>query len=154
MEGGKKSLSGSSIACGLFGSMKSASFCGIFRSLFAAPDKVQGQESLNSIESGKKAGTSIQAWSSTTRAPDKNATNPSNKNQSQSKQSEDINMYFPGEKIKPFHYSSSIYYGGQDVYNFPECSNRSGFTTSKKDEAEDDSEMASRGDWWRGSLYY
>lgn len=58
---------------------------------------------------------------------------------------------------KPCYFSSSIYYGGQEVYS------PNGYTTSqhifKKDGGDDDeygskSSSASRGNWWQGSLYY
>ncbi|KAL2502971.1 Encodes a protein involved in salt tolerance [Forsythia ovata] len=155
MEGGKKSQSGSSFTSDLFGSKNSASASassGIFGSLFAPPEKVLGRESLRSFESWKKDDPANQGWSAKTGVPDNNA--PSNEDQSLSRRHKDINSYFQEEKIKPFHYSSSIYYGGQDVYTFPESTQGSSFTTFNKDETEDDSGMASRGNWWQGSLYY
>ncbi|XP_062000631.1 uncharacterized protein LOC133717894 [Rosa rugosa] len=64
---------------------------------------------------------------------------------------------------RPCNFNSSIYYGGQENYNVP----KSGSTyesqhhqhNSKKDGVDDDSNgnnsnSTSRGNWWKGSLYY
>ncbi|CAB4270856.1 unnamed protein product [Prunus armeniaca] len=85
-------------------------------------------------------------------------------------------MIYQNEAVEPCNFSSSIYYGGQENY-----SPRTGTTTeshqhhlcakvnsadincvilqSKKDGGDDDangnnSNCASRGNWWKGSLYY
>ncbi|XP_004307587.1 PREDICTED: uncharacterized protein DDB_G0271670 [Fragaria vesca subsp. vesca] len=64
----------------------------------------------------------------------------------------------------PCNFNSSIYYGGQENYNVP----KSGSTYEsknhqhnfKKDGGDDDessgsnSNSTSRGNWWKGSLYY
>ncbi|CAA3002127.1 Hypothetical predicted protein [Olea europaea subsp. europaea] len=155
MEGGKKTQSGSSLTSGLFGSKNpaSGSSSGIYGSLFTPPDKVLGQAySYHSLESRKKDNAVNQDWSAMTGFPDNNAL--INEGQSQSSRSKDVNSYFQEEKTKPCNYSSSIYYGGQDLYTFPESTKGSSFTTFNKYEAEDDSGMASRGNWWQGSLYY
>lgn len=59
--------------------------------------------------------------------PDSNAVG--GEGQSQSTASKDIKSYYTEEKVQPFHYSSSIYYGGQDVYSRPESAKNPGFTT-------------------------
>ncbi|KAG9147893.1 hypothetical protein Leryth_003490 [Lithospermum erythrorhizon] len=65
------------------------------------------------------------------------------------------NAYYQEEKAHPCHYSSSIYYGGQDVYSRPKNTTQNpSYSNVKKDNGEDDSEGASRGNWWQGSLYY
>ncbi|KAL4201260.1 hypothetical protein AMTRI_Chr02g257810 [Amborella trichopoda] len=57
-------------------------------------------------------------------------------------------------------FSSSLYYGGRDVYAPSQNDHTSGAPkTYKKDGADDDPTMggssgASRGNWWQGSLYY
>ncbi|XP_031115459.1 uncharacterized protein LOC116019415 [Ipomoea triloba] len=65
-----------------------------------------------------------------------------------------------GERAEtPCNFSSSIYYGAQEVYS-PTTSHTTHHTNYfKKEEVEDDengnnSNCASRGDWWQGSLYY
>ncbi|XP_009774456.1 uncharacterized protein LOC107828214 [Nicotiana tabacum] len=61
-----------------------------------------------------------------------------------------------GEKVEAAcNFSSSIYYGGQDIYSpintQPPCSQSN---IVKKDGGGDGSNSASRGNWWQGSLYY
>jgi len=46
--------------------------------------------------------------------------NPPNRNMS---------SYYNEEKVQPCHLSSSIYYGGQDVYSHPESTQNSGNST-------------------------
>lgn len=66
----------------------------------------------------------------------------------------DMGSYYQEEKMQPCHLSSSIYYGGQDVYSRPQNTQSSVHTTFSKDSGDDDSGCASRGNWWQGSLYY
>ncbi|CAA7032239.1 unnamed protein product [Microthlaspi erraticum] len=64
------------------------------------------------------------------------------------------------DKVDPCHLSSSLYYGGQDVYarsttnqTYPTVNNehqRSG----EHDANGQNSQDVSRGNWWQGSLYY
>ncbi|PKU87224.1 uncharacterized protein LOC110097044 isoform X1 [Dendrobium catenatum] len=54
--------------------------------------------------------------------------------------------------------SSSVYYGGRDDF-IPESSasnNSSSYFNCKKDKEDDsaNTDVATRGDWWQGSLYY
>ncbi|KAF6176023.1 hypothetical protein GIB67_032646 [Kingdonia uniflora] len=61
------------------------------------------------------------------------------------------------ETLGPCSLSSSIYYGGQDIYpNSPSTGSSDSSYNFKKDggDGEDDSNEASRGNWWQGSLYY
>ncbi|KAK2377091.1 E3 ubiquitin-protein ligase RLIM protein [Trifolium repens] len=65
---------------------------------------------------------------------------------------------YQNEKVEPIYFSSSIHYGGQENYS------SKGRTTEshhvfKKDANNghpngNNSNTASRGDWWEGSLYY
>nr|GFC28322.1 uncharacterized protein [Tanacetum cinerariifolium] len=65
----------------------------------------------------------------------------------------DMSPFYDQEKSQPCPLSSSIYYGGQDIYpNSHTTKNNSGHSTYNKD-GEDDG-RASRGNWWQGSLYY
>ncbi|WJX68913.1 hypothetical protein P8452_53236 [Trifolium repens] len=67
----------------------------------------------------------------------------------------DMSYIYQEQKVQPCHLSSSIYYGGQDIYSHPSSTRDSGLNnTYKKDDGEDDSGSASRGNWWQGSLYY
>ncbi|XP_038905460.1 uncharacterized protein LOC120091479 isoform X3 [Benincasa hispida] len=72
------------------------------------------------------------------------------KNQSTS--SREMDSFYQEQRTDPCHLSSSIYYGGRDVYT---QNPGTGFNSSlKRDGGEDDSGGASRGNWWQGSLYY
>lgn len=136
MEGGKQS--GSSLASDLFGakdSSEQANSVGIFRTIFPPQPKVFGREPFQYLETEKKICSENPAWTS------KNGVS----GQAQSAASKD--------KVLPFHYNSSIYYGGQDDYTPSESAQKSG-TTFNKDGGEDQSDSSSIRSWWQGSVYY
>ncbi|XP_057778063.1 uncharacterized protein LOC130996777 isoform X1 [Salvia miltiorrhiza] len=135
MEGGKQS--GSSLASDLFGakdkdSSAASSSSGIFGSLFPPPPKVVGGEWHYYSETEKKIPKA-----------DRNGEDQKAKEEQQQ---------------QPFHYSSSIYYGAQDVYSPPkteaEAEAEAAQTTFNKDNGQDDSTTASRGNWWQGINIY
>ncbi|KAL0555610.1 hypothetical protein IC582_009561 [Cucumis melo] len=67
--------------------------------------------------------------------------------------SREVGSFYQEQRTNPCHLSSSIYYGGQDIYT--DQNPGTGFNSSlKRDGGEDDSGGASRGNWWQGSLYY
>ncbi|XP_057801319.1 uncharacterized protein LOC131016626 isoform X2 [Salvia miltiorrhiza] len=127
METGKQSSS--SFTSDLFGAKDSSSSSQILSSIFAPPAKVSG------LENEKKNGSVTQASTAKTGEKEKRS-------------------YLEEEKTTPFHYSSSIYYGGQDVYSQPHSSSLTTEMQLNKDVGEDESDSASRGNWWQGSLYY
>ncbi|KVI09883.1 uncharacterized protein LOC112522485 [Cynara cardunculus var. scolymus] len=65
------------------------------------------------------------------------------------------NPIYQNETVEPSYLSSSIYYGGQEVYS-PNHQTSRPHHTFKKDGGDDDpnGSSASRGNWWQGSLYY
>ncbi|KAI7738152.1 hypothetical protein M8C21_018932 [Ambrosia artemisiifolia] len=66
----------------------------------------------------------------------------------------DTSPFYQQETSQPCHLSSSIYYGGQDIYTNPSITkNTPGHSTQYTKDGEDDG-RASRGNWWQGSLYY
>ncbi|KAI5682603.1 hypothetical protein M9H77_03831 [Catharanthus roseus] len=145
---GRKQSSSSSFTTDLFGSKDSpvsSSSTGIFNSIFApSSPKVLGRESLRSAETVERKQdppATLLSNSKTTAAenifPGEN-------------QSKEVGSYYNEEKVQPCHLSSSIYYGGQDVYSNPQ-SQSSVHTTFSKDTGEDDSGLASRGNWWQGN---
>uniref|UniRef100_A0A1J3HV90 Uncharacterized protein n=1 Tax=Noccaea caerulescens TaxID=107243 RepID=A0A1J3HV90_NOCCA len=83
---------------------------------------------------------------------------PSSKHGSQVQRKESLTAQ--EDRVDPCHLSSSLYYGGQDVYSrsttnqtYPTVKNehqRSG----EHDANEQNSQDVSRGNWWQGSLYY
>ncbi|XWS71633.1 hypothetical protein CRYUN_Cryun03dG0154800 [Craigia yunnanensis] len=70
----------------------------------------------------------------------------------------DSNSVFREERVEPCHLSSSLYYGGQDIYSRSSSIQTSSYPIFKKDGGDDpngnNSQDASRGNWWQGSLYY
>ncbi|AED97138.1 unnamed protein product [Arabidopsis thaliana] len=80
------------------------------------------------------------------------------KHGSQAQRRESLNAQ--EDRVEPCHLSSSLYYGGQDVYarsttnqTYPPVKNdrrRSGEDDANGQNPQD----VSRGNWWQGSLYY
>ncbi|OIT35912.1 PREDICTED: uncharacterized protein LOC109242752 [Nicotiana attenuata] len=147
MEGTKPTSS--SFTSDLFGSKESSasSTSGIFGSIFPPPSKGHGS-SVHSETVQPKRDSVIQARNA--KGGYSGSTTPSN----EAAQNKQTNSFYQNEKVQPCHLSSSIYYGGQDVYSFPQNNQNSNYTTFNKDNGEDDSGSASRGNWWQGSLYY
>ncbi|KAJ4704562.1 Plant/T7H20-70 protein [Melia azedarach] len=154
MEGRKQTGSSSSLTNELFGSKESSSSSGIFGSIFSPPSKVLGRESLRSESMEKKHDYSKEAWNTKPGAPDD--ASRSYETESQGTANKDMSSMYQDQRVQqPCHLSSSIYYGGQDVYSQPPNSQGSGINSVfKKDGGEDDTGSASRGNWWQGSLYY
>ncbi|OMO66454.1 hypothetical protein CCACVL1_21141 [Corchorus capsularis] len=155
MEGGRKgvgSSSSSSFTSELFGSKESpSSSTGIFGSIFSPPsNKVLGRESLRSDLMAKKQDSLNEAFNTKpTASSGKSSKVYEGENQGMA--NKDMSSIYQEQRVQPCHLSSSIYYGGQDVYSHPQSSQNSVY---KKDGGEDDSGSASRGNWWQGSLYY
>ncbi|GAB4827523.1 hypothetical protein Ancab_034406 [Ancistrocladus abbreviatus] len=139
------SSSSSSIAVELFGpkDASSSSSSSIFGSVFGPPPTVKGRYSSN-LHAGNQTGNAKHGIS---------AHNTYTKGQSTKENS----SYYQQETVGPCYFSSSIYYGGQEVYSPATCTTDS--PSFKKDEQDDDldggnAHSASRGNWWQGSLYY
>ncbi|GAB4831854.1 hypothetical protein Ancab_005869 [Ancistrocladus abbreviatus] len=139
------SSSSSSIATELFGpkdSSSSSSTSSIFSSVFGPPPMVKGRDSSN-LYAGNQTGNAKHG------IPAQNSKGESSKEKS---------SYYQQETVGPCHLSSSIYYGGQEVYSPTTCTSDSQLSF-KKDGRDDDpdggnTDGASRGNWWQGSLYY
>ncbi|XWS55607.1 hypothetical protein CRYUN_Cryun09bG0015300 [Craigia yunnanensis] len=146
--------SSSSFTSELFGPKESpSSSTGIFGSIFAPPSKVLGRESLRSDVKAKRQDSPNEPWNTKPGASGNSSKGQASENQSIANR--DFSSIYQEQKVQPCHLSSSIYYGGQDVYSHPQSSQGSGLNSVyKKDGGEDDSGSASRGNWWQGSLYY
>ncbi|XP_041026374.1 uncharacterized protein LOC121266570 [Juglans microcarpa x Juglans regia] len=141
--------SSSSLTSELFGSKESSlSSTGIFGSIFEPSSKVLGRESLHSEVTERKHDSKNESWQAKPGADD---TSKSSDSESQCMPNRDMSSIYQEQRVQPCHLSSSIYYGGQDIYSHPQSTQSS---LHKKDGGEDDSETASRGNWWQGSLYY
>ncbi|XP_061343571.1 uncharacterized protein LOC133289600 isoform X2 [Gastrolobium bilobum] len=71
---------------------------------------------------------------------------------------ENSSANYQNETVEPIYFSSSIYYGGQENYS-PRSRTTEPHHVLKKDKDNDeptgnDSNSATRGNWWEGSLYY
>nr|XP_011459249.1 PREDICTED: uncharacterized protein LOC101306489 isoform X2 [Fragaria vesca subsp. vesca] len=149
----KQGSSSSSFTAELFGFKDSPpkSSTGIFASIFPPPSQVVGRNSSSSelTEYWRKQSLGNQAW-----------------NTKQAISSEDARYSLPNkerssvlqhERAEPCHLSSSLYYGGQEVYSqSPSTPHASGsYPLFKKDAGEDDpngsnANSAARGNWWEG----
>lgn len=156
------STSASSFTADLFGSKKQStpsSSSGTFASILSPPTAAVGRNSSNSevIGSRQKQFPGNQAWNPKQGTP---ALCTEGANATYNRPYKDRSSMFQEERIEPCHLSSSLYYGGQDIYSHPPSNYASGsYPICKKDGGEDDpnennSNGASRGNWWQGSLYY
>ncbi|XP_044507538.1 uncharacterized protein LOC123226998 [Mangifera indica] len=149
MEGRKPTASSSSYSFTneLFGS-KDSSSSRIFGSIFSSPPKVLGRESLRSESMEKKH----EPWNNKPGVP--GDASKSSATESEGTPNKDFSSLYQEQRVQPCHLSSSIYYGGQDIYSQPQNSQGPGINSVLKKDGEDDSGSASRGNWWQGSLYY
>ncbi|KAK6943584.1 hypothetical protein RJ641_024686, partial [Dillenia turbinata] len=151
---GKKQLgsSSSSFTSELFGSKDlsvSASSPGILGSIFAPSTKVLGRESMHNEVMNKNQESTHQVWNTKHEDPDNSS--QATETEGQSVPNREMNSIYQEERMQPCHLSSSIYYGGQDIYSRPQNSQSSGVNSNcKKDGGEDDAGTASRGNWWQG----
>lgn len=149
------SSSSSSFTADLFGSKDSSPSKGIFSSIFPPPTTVGGRNSSSSkvLESWPKQPLEGSAWTHGMQAPLAGSATYNIPNK-------DRTSVFQEERVEPCHLSSSLYYGGQDIYSRSSSTQTStSYPIFKKDGGEDDpngsnSQDASRGNWWQGSLYY
>nr|DAD26570.1 TPA_asm: hypothetical protein HUJ06_028038 [Nelumbo nucifera] len=120
---------------------------------------VVGKESSNSelIGSSRKQESASQFWNTKQGVPGKYADN--REGHGHGILNKDRNSIYQGETVEPCCLSSSLYYGGQEVYTQSSSSRVSESKPIFKKDGEDDPNgnnlnSASRGNWWQGSLYY
>ncbi|OWM66735.1 hypothetical protein CDL15_Pgr010386 [Punica granatum] len=140
----------SSLSADIFGEKESPPSLGTFTSIFPPPQTVAGRNlSPELTGSPPKQSPGNQAW---------------NSRQANFSGGASGNMpsrdgpIFGQERVEPCHLSSSIYYGGQDVYSQSPSTQKPGsYPIFKKDGEKDDpnganTDGASRGNWWQGIL--
>ncbi|KAL5166441.1 hypothetical protein HKD37_18G051400 [Glycine soja] len=134
MEGRKKMGSSSSFTSELFGSnqFQKSSASGIFESMFPPPPKVLGRGSLCSEASGK---SSSEGWNYKF-----DYISMGNHGETQNTAQKDMSSIYQEQRLQPCQLSSSIHYGGQDIYSCPKSTQDSGYNSllHKKDGVEDD----------------
>ncbi|CAN6804973.1 unnamed protein product [Brassica oleracea] len=134
----KASSSSSSLTSELFGSkVNPLPSSSSFRSIFPPPSKVMGRESMQQDtvtagwnEKSSKIGDVVR----------------------QREEQDNLGSVYQDQRVQPCHLSSSIYYGGPDVY-FQSQDSSSNSTENKREGGEDDSGSASRGNWWKGIIF-
>ncbi|XP_021833672.1 uncharacterized protein LOC110773461 isoform X1 [Prunus avium] len=149
----------SSLTADLFGVKEPPpkSSTGIFASIFPPPSQVVGRNSSSSelTEYWQKQSLGNHAWNTKQGSPA-----ISSEGARYSLPNKDCSSVLPEERAEPCYLSSSLYYGGQEVYSQSPSTHASGsYPIFKKDGGEDDpngsnSNSAARGNWWQGSLYY
>ncbi|KEH28973.1 hypothetical protein MtrunA17_Chr4g0008731 [Medicago truncatula] len=156
MEGKNKQKGISSSPCSeLFGSKQchssSSSSPGIYGSIFSTQSpKILGRQSVRSEVSSKTTNDTLNTKTVTQESIFKD-----NGGEAHKTKKTDMSWLYKGQRAHPCHLSSSIYYGGQDIYPIPQSTQNAAFNSKHKNPGgEDDSHMATRGDWWQGSLYY
>ncbi|XP_059430524.1 uncharacterized protein LOC132164117 [Corylus avellana] len=156
MEGTKKQqgFSPSSFTADLFGAKESppSSAAGTFASIFPPPPAVVEKNSSSAEVTGswQKQNPEIQTWNMKQGTPA-----ISSGGARCSIPNKDRSSIFQEERVEPCHLSSSLYYGGQDIYSQSPSTQTSGYPLFKENGAEDENgNSASRGNWWQGSLYY
>ncbi|KAF8402999.1 hypothetical protein HHK36_011093 [Tetracentron sinense] len=153
----------------LFGAKDSSSSMGIFGSVFPPASTVLpstyyhflwvvGRDSSCSevLGSLRKQNSRNQVWNTKNGAPDNIA--QSSEGESLSNPNKDRSSIYQSERVEPCYLSSSLYYGGQDIYSHSPNTRTSGsHPIFKKDGGEDDPNgsnlhSASRGNWWQGMI--
>ncbi|XP_027067236.1 uncharacterized protein [Coffea arabica] len=156
MDKRKQSGSSSSFTSDLFGSKESSasSSSWIFESILAPSPKGLGRQPPRPEFLEKKQDPASQPCSAKARPSE--SIPPVSEGHNVGILNKEASSFYQEEKMQPCHLSSSIYYGGREVYSYPQDTQTqsSGSNTFGKDGGEDDSGSASRGNWWQGSLYY
>ncbi|KAJ1376454.1 hypothetical protein SESBI_49918, partial [Sesbania bispinosa] len=127
MEQRKQKGTSSSLTSELFGSKEPhpSSSSGIFGSIFSPPSpKVLGRESLRSEVRGKTANETRSSKIGT-----QDYISKGNDGVAQNTENKDMSSLYQDQRVQPCHLSSSIYYGGQDIYSFPQSTQNAGLNS-------------------------
>lgn len=158
----KAKQAGSSFTSELFGSMdsskSSSSSNGLFGSLFGPSSTGLGKDSMHGGITGASSTHHYSARSAHAKQDSSDYKHKKNKGERIGSTGKDPNSIYQNEVGEPCYMSSSIYYGGQEVYSAAAHNPNSQQMGNqyRKDGGEDDpnGKNATRGDWWQGSLYY
>ncbi|CAJ2655839.1 uncharacterized protein LOC123919514 [Trifolium pratense] len=139
-EKNKQKITASSLCSELFGSKEShlSSSQIFFDSIFSTQSpKISGTESVQSEVNEKTKNETL---------------NSKSDSQAPNTKSKEMSWMYEDQQIQPCSLSSSIYYGGQDIYPPPQKQNYA-FNSYKSSGGKDDSQIATR-NWWEGSYEY
>ncbi|KAG1337809.1 hypothetical protein COCNU_04G001150 [Cocos nucifera] len=151
---GRKEAAGSSAS-------SSSSSSGYFSSVFPPASSIMGKDSAHSdlYWTLDKQRTEVQKGNAlSSRA----VTSPDDKCQggpskSRTTSNKDGKSAYSIESAESSYFGSSIHYGGREFYSSSPSMRSSGAPNNYKNNNDDDlgdSNVATRGDWWQGSLYY
>lgn len=158
------SSSFSSLSTDLFGpkdspsasSSANSSSAGIFSHIFSPPSTRLGMDSSRSNSFGTRG---EQNHGQVLNGKQASAGSIPQSSEQKSVLNKDGSSVFHNEIADPCSLSSSLYYGGRDICSQSPNARASGTGHNfKKDgggeDDSDNSNIASRGNWWQGSLYY
>ncbi|KAJ3668913.1 hypothetical protein LUZ60_010863 [Juncus effusus] len=132
---------------------KSSSVSGYFTTVFPpAPSVVRKEATQGEIYSGfnKQRAESQNGHCYAFNSDGKSQGSPTKK---QSNYNKEGKMFNSNESVESPYFGSSVHYGGRDFYGSSPPKTTMETSRSYKDDEHDDS-VATRGDWWQGSLYY
>ncbi|KAJ8631822.1 hypothetical protein MRB53_025145 [Persea americana] len=129
---------------------------GIFSSVFPPPATILGRNSLNFDALGSLRKQDSEFLVGRTEHSSSGGLDKSSGSKTQIVPDKDVSSIYSDQAVEPCFLSSSIHYGGREHY--VHSSNARDSPRKYEKEAEEDDlnsmNIASRGDWWQGSLYY
>ncbi|XP_058751768.1 uncharacterized protein LOC131624866 [Vicia villosa] len=153
-EKNKQKGTSSSLGSQIFESKICHPSAGIYGSIFSTHSpKILRRESVRFEASGSK--TKKETVNSKVETQGIDSIFKNNNGGAHNTKNTDISCLYQNHNVHTCHLSSSIFYGGQDIYPQTQSSQNASFNSLYNNYGgEDDSEMATRGDWWQGGLYY
>jgi len=126
---------------------KPSSGSSYFNSVFAtSPNSTMGKEAIHGKQRGESHAGNGYAYNSDV----KSQGSPTKK---QTVYTKDGKSYTSNESAESPYFGSSVHYGGRDFYGGSPPKHAVETSKNYKDDNQDGS-VATRGDWWQGSLYY
>ncbi|WJX49157.1 hypothetical protein P8452_35627 [Trifolium repens] len=141
----KQIITSSTLISHLFGSKESHPSISEILDSTQAP-KVSGREIVQSEVNGKTKNETLNS-----KIDSQDEIFKGYGGEAHNKKNKDMSWMCEDQQVQPCSLSSSIYYGGQDIYPPPKSTQNSAFNPYKRSEG-DNSQMATRGDWWEGML--
>ncbi|CAD5184392.1 uncharacterized protein LOC135586881 [Musa acuminata AAA Group] len=157
MEGGKKQDAGAPANSSSSSSTSSSSPSGFFSSVFPPPSTVMAKDSSQSdlywtLSKQRADGSIGNAQGAATDG--KSQGSPTKRQTARGKDGKPVD---PGQSEESAYFGSSVHYGGRDFYVTSPSNQVSGAPKIYKADEGDgsgDTNIANRGEWWQGSLYY
>uniref|UniRef100_A0A6V7QWD5 Suppressor protein SRP40-like n=1 Tax=Ananas comosus var. bracteatus TaxID=296719 RepID=A0A6V7QWD5_ANACO len=138
-------------------SKSSSSSSGYFTSVFSPSSMVGGSDTTHSDLYWTKNSMKTDGQTENAENIIKDGKPQENPSKNQTPQNKDGKPIHPTEPIESPYFGSSVHYGGRDFFACSAPSSTSVTVKTRKnneDDGSDNSNFATRGDWWQGSLYY